>query len=127
MTCEHEAIPTWPATVLRWRSTASFQAHNIDVLAFDRFDVQHPNLPLPHIQRVADVAEFLLATQRKVAQPFAMSLATEAVDLLSADAHDETQVLRPAVVTTTYYLMAVFCPSPPYGPILGPTLPTVRA
>jgi hypothetical protein len=58
-----------PAATLRRRSATTTQANGFSVVGRSDFlNVHDTELPLPHVQQVADVEELLLAMQAKLSQ-----------------------------------------------------------
>jgi hypothetical protein len=66
------------------------------VVAFDPvLNIQDPNFPLPNVQGVADVEEFLLPVQLELVQCFRPHLPSKAVELLTVHTNDVAQITVP--------------------------------
>src|SRR6202521_2062083 len=88
-------IAGWTSAKLRRRSAAAAHADR-RVVAFDPvLNIQDPNVPLPHIQGVADVEELFLSVQLELVQCFRPRLPPKAVELLTVHANDVAQITVP--------------------------------
>lgn len=68
-----------------------------ELLARDRvLNIDDANIPLPHMQRVADVEKLFLPVQFEFVQSFGSRLSAKTVELLAVDADDVAQVAIPA-------------------------------
>ncbi len=59
-------------------------------------NIHNANIPLPHMQRVADVQELFLPAQFEFVQSFGSRLPSKAVELLTVDADNVAQIAVPA-------------------------------
>src|SRR5206468_3100238 len=92
----HQPITGWTAAKLRGRSTATADTDR-ETVPFDIvLNIDNANIPLPHMQRVADIKELFLPVQFEFMQSFRSRLPAEAVELLTVDADDVAQIAVPA-------------------------------
>jgi hypothetical protein len=54
--------------------------------------ITRPNLPLPHVQRVSEIAESLVAMEMKPAEALGLRLAAGAGELLAVDPEGVAEV-----------------------------------
>jgi hypothetical protein len=93
---DHEPVPGRTTAKLRRRSAAAAHTER-NIAAFDSvLNIDDANIPLPHMQRVADVEELFLPMQFEFVQSFGSRLSAKAVELLAVDADDVAQVAIPA-------------------------------
>ena len=93
---QHQSISGGTATELRWCRTAATQT-NVRLVTFHSLlNVDHSDIPLPSMQRVADREELFLAVKFEFAQGFGSCLPPEAVELLSVNAEDVAEIALPS-------------------------------
>src|ERR1700736_716154 len=92
---QHQTVAGWTSAKLRGRSAAAAHADR-RVVAFDPvLNIQDANVPLPHIQGVADVEELFLSVQLELVQRFRPRLPPKAVELLTVHTNDVAQITVP--------------------------------
>jgi hypothetical protein len=92
---QHEPVASWTAAKLRWRSATTIQTSWLFVLSCPLLNIQDLNIPLPHMQRVADIEKLFLPVQSEFVQGFGSRLSAKAVELLGMDTEDLAQIAAP--------------------------------
>src|ERR1700674_3088677 len=88
-------IAGWTSAKLRGRSAAAAHADRRVVVLVTLLNIQDANVPLPHIQGVADVEELFLSVQLGLVQCFGPRLPPKAVELLTVHTNDVAQITVP--------------------------------
>ena len=97
LTVEHQPIASGPTATLRRCGATTAQAKRIWVFGRSAFlNVHDTELPLPHVQQVADVEELLLAMRAKLSQGLRSRATPEAVELLPVDPKGVSEIATPA-------------------------------
>jgi len=66
------------------------------IILYPVLNIEDPDIPLPHVQGVADIKEFFLSMELQFVKGFRPRLAAKAVELLPVDANDVSQIAVPA-------------------------------
>jgi len=53
-------------------------------------------IPLPHVQRIADIEKLLLSVELQLVQGFRRRFPAKAIELLTVDTNDVTEITLPA-------------------------------
>src|SRR5688572_11523129 len=93
---DHQPVTGRTSAKLRGCSTAAAHTERKIVACDSVLNIDDANIPLPHMQRVADVQELFLPMQSEFVQSCGSHLSAEAVELLAVDADDVAQVAIPA-------------------------------
>ncbi len=79
------------------RSRSAAAQANRKVITFRAFlYIDHSNIPLPHVEGVADLEKLFLFMELQFAKRFRPRLPTEAVELLAVDANDVSEIAIPS-------------------------------
>jgi hypothetical protein len=89
---EHEPVPARATASLRRGSAPPAEASRLAVLGRASLKIRHPDLPLPQVQRVSEVAEFLLGMEVKLAEALGSRPAAGAGELLAVDPEGVAEV-----------------------------------